>query len=424
MHLRFVTSLAAQPACDGALLASRGITPLLSLGTGLPGKGSSSLGAADYAFGALQPFGTWSGSGHGGACACADCASSAQEHVGPQSCASSVKHASHTAAPAPDPVSPQHADSGLSLPASAHRAPATAAGQTRQPLQPLGLVPPRPAVGHRDPSPLMLAAVPGGVLPGSHAVRGLLQSRLQPQPQQQALLQPNPHHHHQQQVRQLSDWRRMLPTWQDFRNSAEGPYRQVTNLFLAINVATYLVARTDRSVVLAMAAIPHEVARGEWHRLLTAGFLHTDFLHLLSNMLALHWLGPDLESAAGRGRFAAIYLLSVVAGSAAQYAWGGWGTVSWGASGGVAGLFAAYVTYRLRNRNYTGWSSADMSWVAQVVGLNVVLSMVAGGSLAHWAHLGGALGGAAAVLLLGPRYRWRNGFVVDEPLLPLFRSRR
>ncbi len=50
-------------------------------------------------------------------------------------------------------------------------------------------------------------------------------------------------------------------------------------------------------------------------------------------MLAVHWLGPGLETAAGRGRFAAIYLLSILAGSAAQYSLGGWGTVAWGASG-------------------------------------------------------------------------------------------
>ncbi|KAG2445052.1 hypothetical protein HYH02_008920 [Chlamydomonas schloesseri] len=412
MHLRrFVTSSQA-PACDSALLASRNVVSLLSQLAGLRNERSSGANSGWPAAGvSTHPFGTWSGSSHGSGCGCATCAESA---------ASASRHSQ------PGQCTPAHGPGQLQPASQSHHEPATAAGGM---LQPLGLLPPlTKRAGSRH---LMSSASPAGQLPGSHAsaARGLLQLRpLEQQRQQQQQLQPassHPHHQHQhQQLRQLSGWRRLLPSWQDFRNSAEGPFRQVTNLFLAINVATYLAARFDRGVVLGMAAIPHQIAAGELYRLLTAGFLHTDFLHLLSNMLALHWLGPDLESAAGRGRFAAIYLTAVLAGSAAQYALGGWGTVSWGASGGVSGLFAGYVTYRLRNRAYTGWSSGDISWVLQVVGLNVFLSLAAGGSLAHWAHLGGALGGAAAVLLLGPRYRWRNGFVVDEPLLPLFRSRR
>ncbi|KAG2496050.1 hypothetical protein HYH03_005969 [Edaphochlamys debaryana] len=220
--------------------------------------------------------------------------------------------------------------------------------------------------------------------------------------------------------RRSFSWRRFVPSMDEINQ----PTRQVTNLFLAINIATYVLSKFERNVILKMAGIPYEIARGEWHRLLTAGFLHTDLLHLLSNGLALHWLGPDLEAALGRGRFAAVYLASVIAGGAMQYHFGAWGAVTWGASGGVAGLFAAYVLYRVRNRNYTGWGAQDQSWVAQVVGLNVMLSLLAGGNIAHWAHLGGALGGAAVCWLIGPRYRWRNGYVVDDPVLPIFRQRR
>lgn len=52
-----------------------------------------------------------------------------------------------------------------------------------------------------------------------------------------------------------------------------------------------------------------------------------------SNGLALHWLGPNVESACGRGRFALIYLSAVVSGSWLQYSMSAYNTVAWGASG-------------------------------------------------------------------------------------------
>lgn len=58
----------------------------------------------------------------------------------------------------------------------------------------------------------------------------------------------------------------------------------------------------------------------------------------------------------------------------------------------------------------------------QIVGLNVLLGLAAGGHIGHWAHLGGLLGGAAAMWLTGPRYVWRGGYVEDRPILPWFRK--
>lgn len=217
-------------------------------------------------------------------------------------------------------------------------------------------------------------------------------------------------------------WRRWVPSGGDLWNAVEGPHRQMVNLFLAINVATYIVTKFDRSIIGATAAIPQAIAAGEVHRLLTSGFLHTDFLHLLSNCLALHWLGPNVESACGRGRFALIYLSAVVSGSWLQYSMSAYHTVAWGASGGVCGLFSAYLVYRLRNRAVMPWDSHETTWVAQIVGLNVLLGLAAGGHIGHWAHLGGLLGGAAAMWLTGPRYVWRGGYVEDRPILPWFRK--
>ena len=45
-------------------------------------------------------------------------------------------------------------------------------------------------------------------------------------------------------------------------------------------------------------------------------FPHVDVWHIGFNMLALWFLGPQLELAIGRARFLALYLISGLAGSA------------------------------------------------------------------------------------------------------------
>ena len=58
------------------------------------------------------------------------------------------------------------------------------------------------------------------------------------------------------------------------------------------------------------------VADGDWYRLLSCAFLHGSILHILFNMLMLWWFGRPLEHLLGRGRFLAIYFISILAGSA------------------------------------------------------------------------------------------------------------
>ena len=49
---------------------------------------------------------------------------------------------------------------------------------------------------------------------------------------------------------------------------------------------------------------------------MTSAFTHVEIWHIGFNMLALWFLGPQLEMAVGRARFLALYLLSGLAGSA------------------------------------------------------------------------------------------------------------
>jgi membrane associated rhomboid family serine protease len=135
------------------------------------------------------------------------------------------------------------------------------------------------------------------------------------------------------------------------------------------------------------------IADGEYWRLLTAGFLHAGFLHLLFNMFALWVLGGLLEPAIGRFRFALVYFVSLLAGSfGALLLEPSAPTV--GASGAIFGLMgAAFVV--MRNRGVNPMESGLGIWIA----LNLVITFTIPG-ISIGGHIGGLVGGVIAALLL------------------------
>ena len=111
-----------------------------------------------------------------------------------------------------------------------------------------------------------------------------------------------------------------------------------------------------------------EIADGEYWRLVTAGFLHAGFFHLLFNMLSLYILGGLLEPAVGKLRFGLIYFVSLLAGlvrraDARAHA----PTV--GASGAIFGLMAATAVV-MRNRGMSVMESGLGIWIV----LNLVIT--------------------------------------------------
>jgi rhomboid protease GluP len=64
------------------------------------------------------------------------------------------------------------------------------------------------------------------------------------------------------------------------------------------------------------------VARGEWWRLITAGFLHGGVLHILMNSWVLFDLGPAVDSSFGTNRFLSIYFVSTITGFLASFYYG------------------------------------------------------------------------------------------------------
>ena len=152
------------------------------------------------------------------------------------------------------------------------------------------------------------------------------------------------------------------------------------------------------------------VDAGEYWRIVTSGFLHAGFLHLLFNMFALYVLGGMLEPAVGRLRFGVIYFVSLLAGSFGALLLEPTGPTV-GASGAVFGLMGAAVVV-MRNRGVNPMESGLGVWI----GLNLLITFTIPG-ISIGGHIGGLVGGAlAAFILFDLRDRLRVPSVVPTLL--------
>ena len=131
---------------------------------------------------------------------------------------------------------------------------------------------------------------------------------------------------------------------------------------------------------------------GQWWRIVTAGFLHIGPLHVAVNMFALWVLGRDLELVLGRGRFVALYGLSLLGGSAAVLLFSAPDVPVAGASGAIFGLLSGLLVVLLRLRQPVGQ-------VVAMIALNLVLSFTVP-NLSMAGHVGGLVTGAAVAAAL------------------------
>ena len=142
----------------------------------------------------------------------------------------------------------------------------------------------------------------------------------------------------------------------------------------------------------------HGVSDGAYWQLLTSMFTHVEIWHIGFNMLALWFLGPQLELAIGRARFLALYLISALAGSTLVYWVAPVDGSTLGASGAIFGLMGALLVLAFK---VGGHVQPILMWI----GLNFLITVVGRGFISWQGHLGGFLGGAliALVLAYSPR---------------------
>jgi membrane associated rhomboid family serine protease len=209
------------------------------------------------------------------------------------------------------------------------------------------------------------------------------------------------------------------------------PFQYVTVTLIAINVFVFVVFQTHLifardDLAEAFAVIPVELfSRGilvsdhvlvpegavpvpERLTLVTYMFLHGGWLHLIGNMAFLWVFGDNVEDAMGHLRFIMFYVMCGVA-AALAHAWAQpqSDVPLIGASGGVAGIIAAYLMLHPKVKIWVLalWRFPIRITAFYALGFWVALQIFSAltsteENVAWWAHIGGLAAGALLILFM------------------------
>ena len=178
---------------------------------------------------------------------------------------------------------------------------------------------------------------------------------------------------------------------------------------LAANIGAFLLqGAAGPEFILRFALWPPGVPGApsfEPWQLVTYGFLHAGLGHLAFNMLALYMFGSELERLFGSRFFLNYYLVSVITAALTHLAVTGWmgapPAPMVGASGGVFGLLLAYGWFFPQRRLMLLFPPIPLPARVFVAGyglVELVLGVTGSASgVAHFAHLGGMLGGVLMI---------------------------
>jgi rhomboid protease GluP len=169
-----------------------------------------------------------------------------------------------------------------------------------------------------------------------------------------------------------------------------------TGLFSTQNVRGGSFMDIDMTTLFIFGAKEQSyIFRGEWWRLITAGFLHGGMLHIFMNSVGLYQLGELIEETVGPGKLLVVYVFSTITGFFLSAVWSN--SLSVGASAGVFGLIGAAIGAGINER---GWFGRHLRAYFIRFAIFAFFSSFLIRGVDHFAHLGGLLGGAGAAYLI------------------------
>ena len=192
------------------------------------------------------------------------------------------------------------------------------------------------------------------------------------------------------------------------------PMSLVTVILIIINViVSYRGFKSESFFERYLFRVDNVLVGKEYRRLVSSGFLHIGWAHLVMNMISLYLFGKMLEAYMGGMAFLVVYMAGLIGGDLLALLihrnHGDYSSV--GASGAVSGVIFAAIA--LFPGMHVGFFLLPISIPGWLYGLIYVLYTIYGirskaDNIGHEAHLGGALVGLLVALAFHPEAIMEN----------------
>jgi rhomboid protease GluP len=157
----------------------------------------------------------------------------------------------------------------------------------------------------------------------------------------------------------------------------------------------------SKDAIIASGALERShLFRGELWRLFSPMFLHGSLDHLIGNCFALYVLGIACEHALRFRQFGIVYFFSGFCGSLLSVMVQPGPSV--GASGAIFGLMAFIVVFLYKYQKSFFIRDRRIGFVIAAWGLLTIVFGFLSPYIDNFAHIGGAIGGAIAILFQKP----------------------
>ncbi|WP_103666540.1 rhomboid family intramembrane serine protease [Pseudanabaena sp. BC1403] len=188
--------------------------------------------------------------------------------------------------------------------------------------------------------------------------------------------------------------------------SGMSSFPPLTLILIALNIAVFVWqintgSLLSKDAIIASGALERShLFRGELWRLFSPMFLHGSLDHLIGNCFALYVLGIACEHALRFRQFGIVYFFSGFCGSLLSVMVQPGPSV--GASGAIFGLMAFIVVFLYKYQKSFFIRDRRIGFVIAAWGLFTIVFGFLTPYIDNFAHIGGAIGGAIAILFQKP----------------------